>query len=499
MQVGFGSQQVSCQMEIALALVISCLVSAGGLRDHTSVEQVQSSLEDDHHKLQKDGGAGGLPHPLKSLEMLLVALNPAAGWQATGSRLGQNKLARISTARSAGQVHMIKKREPKPEEDDEDLDDLISRLEAKLPSSPNNDALPKLPKCTIAVAGANGRTGSWVCRYLLRNHPEVTVRALVRDATSSYQGYGRLSFVVGAEEGKGEIKPAWYIDEEDGRIMKPATMTFDPERQGGYGLDRLEVRECELRYEKDVDLHLGDVDAIIYCASTFNVGRVRLPENLKNAGEKISKAGMAFFELRWGDMFEQEDDDTRQRREESEGTTADDRGVALAVKALEKKVAQKAKLSALTGTDGASKDLEGLAVPFVLLSSAVELGRESQPGTIGTTIENDFGVFKRMGETELRESSVPHVIVRSATVDETMTPFDLPVSSEESPADKSVSAETINDWNQRRINPRDLARFAIDCLRGQNPEGKSKTVEAWTDRQTSPLRPTEQWEYGAYD
>ena len=38
----------------------------------------------------------------------------------------------------------------------------------------------QLPRCTIAVAGANGRVGSMVCRELLRNHPQVTVRALVR-------------------------------------------------------------------------------------------------------------------------------------------------------------------------------------------------------------------------------------------------------------------------------------------------------------------------------
>ena len=39
-----------------------------------------------------------------------------------------------------------------------------------------------LPQCTVVVAGGNGRVGASVCRNLLRNHPLVSVRALIRNA-----------------------------------------------------------------------------------------------------------------------------------------------------------------------------------------------------------------------------------------------------------------------------------------------------------------------------
>ena len=149
-----------------------------------------------------------------------------------------------------------------------------------------------LPRCTIAVAGANGRVGSMVCRELLRNHPQVSVRALVRDASNPWEGYGRLSYEVGAEDGKMDLRPAWQMGEE-GRFAAPATMEFDADVQSGYGLDRLELRECELRYAKDVDAVLSDVDAVIYCATAFNALRRRLPDRLDEAGRGIAKTGMA--------------------------------------------------------------------------------------------------------------------------------------------------------------------------------------------------------------
>ena len=69
-----------------------------------------------------------------------------------------------------------------------------------------------LPRCTVAVAGANGRVGSMVCRELLRKHKQVTVRALMRNAADPFEGYGRLSYEVGAEDGKMDIAPAWCAE-----------------------------------------------------------------------------------------------------------------------------------------------------------------------------------------------------------------------------------------------------------------------------------------------
>lgn len=54
---------------------------------------------------------------------------------------------------------------------------------------------------TVLVVGANGRLGSMVTRYLLRNHPEVkeVLASVHYVGQASSRGYGRLSYEVGAE------------------------------------------------------------------------------------------------------------------------------------------------------------------------------------------------------------------------------------------------------------------------------------------------------------
>ena len=211
----------------------------------------------------------------------------------------------------------------------------------------------KLPKCTIAVAGANGRVGSMVARELLRNHPQVTVRALVRSASDPYQGYGRLSYEVGAEDGKMDLRPAWMMDEETGRYAAPATIEFDPETQGNYGLDRLEIRECELRFQKDVDAALADVDGVVYCASAFNGFRQRLPDRVDEAAGKIADAGMAFFELRFGDALfgkaQKEDGSDPERVAQARGKTADVEGLQNAVRAVSQARKRRASIAEISG------------------------------------------------------------------------------------------------------------------------------------------------------
>lgn len=105
-------------------------------------------------------------------------------------------------------------------------------------------------------------------------------------------------------------------------------MEFD-ESQSSYGLDRLEIRECELRYMADVEAALSDVrmihatpsdglhavghkrgiptwrrrllwmmhlrspsqvDAVVFCASAFNSNRQRLPDRIESAAGSIAKA-----------------------------------------------------------------------------------------------------------------------------------------------------------------------------------------------------------------
>ena len=360
-------------------------------------------------------------------------------------------------------------------------------------------AAPLLPRCTIAVAGANGRVGSMVCRELLRNHPQVTVRALVRDAYNPYEGYGRLSYEVGAEDGKMELQAAWRQG-EDGGFAQPAKIEFDEDVQAGYGLDRLEIRECELRYPKDVEAVLSDVDAVVYAASAFNAQRQRLPDRVDEAAGKIANAGMALFELRFGDALFGErrgggddaegSDSSKERRAEARGKTADVEGVQNALRVLQKARGRRASLAALTG--GQAGGSAEIGVPFVLISSSAALGYDASPYS-SEVRENEFGFRKREAESSLRASGLEHVIVRPSQMDDTRLEEGLPVQTSEEVNIAEALAEGGGEAaaegavgvrddaaKKRRIHPRDVASFAVGCLSGEPPTGGSRTVEVHT-------------------
>lgn len=143
----------------------------------------------------------------------------------------------------------------------EELREQIRKMEEQLQSSPkrsnNNDEYIKIPERDnneeqqpiegkslknkrVLVVGANGRLGSMVTRYLLRNHPEVkeVVAAVHYVGEATTRGYGRLSYEVGAEDGVGTIGAAWSPEEE-----RNASFQFSDEMKS-YNLQNL-VRERE--------------------------------------------------------------------------------------------------------------------------------------------------------------------------------------------------------------------------------------------------------------
>ena len=111
----------------------------------------------------------------------------------------------------------------------EQLRDQIRKMEETLGDSrPRNYDVPKvepqvemdeemsLKKKRVLVVGANGRLGSMVCRYLLRNNPQTEVVACVHyvgENSPTSRGYGRLSYEVGAEDGVGTIGAAWSAED----------------------------------------------------------------------------------------------------------------------------------------------------------------------------------------------------------------------------------------------------------------------------------------------
>jgi hypothetical protein len=116
---------------------------------------------------------------------------------------------------------------------------------SNLPTQPDASTMMTLKGKRILVAGANGRLGSMVCRYLLRQNPLTQVVAAVHyvseDGSPTSRGYGRLSYEVGAEDGIGRLGPAWSSADD-----RTATFEWDASTMRDYNLQNLRLVECEL-------------------------------------------------------------------------------------------------------------------------------------------------------------------------------------------------------------------------------------------------------------
>jgi hypothetical protein len=115
----------------------------------------------------------------------------------------------------------------------------------------NSQIKKSLQDKRVLILGANGRLGSMITRYLLRNHPEIkeAVAAVHFVGQATTRGYGRLSYEVGAEDGIGTIGAAWSSEDE-----RNASFQFDPQTMSGYNLNKLRVVEVELLDPKQVQL-----------------------------------------------------------------------------------------------------------------------------------------------------------------------------------------------------------------------------------------------------
>jgi len=129
----------------------------------------------------------------------------------------------------------------------------------------------------ILVVGANGRLGSMVCRKLLRTYPEIKeVIAMVHIVgENSMRGYGRLSYEVGAEDGRGTISPAWSLntnEDEPDQTWNTQRFEYDEEVMAGHNLQKLRVVECEVLDPLQCTTIMEDSqpDIIVWCASDFN-------------------------------------------------------------------------------------------------------------------------------------------------------------------------------------------------------------------------------------
>ena len=308
---------------------------------------------------------------------------------------------------------------------------------------------PSLDGKVVLVCGANGNIGSKVVRELLRTTPVTQVRALV-SRTQNVEGYGRLSYEVGAEDGTGTIQPIWQ--------SLDVTMEFNAERQRGYNLDRLTLLQGNVLDEAFVEAAVAGVDAVVYCVA-----------------ETGPVAGISLF----------------RKMRAGAGKSVESDGVAIVATALARQLRRRRSLGG--GEQGKSSS-GGNPTRFVLLSSAVTRALPLQR-SIG-------GVQQRRGEALLAtgDTGIPSfTVVRSANFDDFYTEEvglggiqcclinqEGDQGSEGGSADKDegalrakIDSGSSNRQQRLTITPRDTARFLVSALTDSDVE--NKVVEIWAD------------------
>jgi hypothetical protein len=324
----------------------------------------------------------------------------------------------------------------------EQIRSMEAQLEAKRrrasPPAPllqfeNDDASMTLRNKRVFVVGANGRLGSMVCRYLLRNHPHTQVVAGVHVVGQvSTRGYGRLSYEVGAEDGIGTIGAAWNSND------RVASFQYDATTMNEYNLQNIRVVECELLDPIQCQSVVEGCDAVLWCATDFNGNTPRAVSGLN--------AAFLFRAIASPDKG----------RVEIEGL----KNMLGALKLAKQDKQRKNTVS------GGGKQLDNDPINFVLVSTAPEAFQD---------FETPFGSFnglKRQGEDILKNdfSSFTWTILQLNRFEDNFVGEGL---------DVQLDFTQNTDNSRRRINRRDAAKAVVDAL--LNEELIGNTVQVWTD------------------
>jgi hypothetical protein len=298
----------------------------------------------------------------------------------------------------------------------------------------------------ILVVGANGRVGSMVCRYLLRNHPEIQelVAAVhyVGENSQTSRGYGRLSYEIGAEDGVGTIGPAWSADD------RTATFKFSDEMKD-YNLNKIRVVPVELLDPVQCNTITEGVDSIIYCATDFN----------GNTPRAVSGLNVAF-------LFRAIADPNKGRVEIE--------GLRNILGGLKNNLQSKAwnERDAVQTPFRGTKSSRNDPINVVLVSTAPQAFQD---------FETPFGTFnglKREGEDILKNEfpSLSYTVLQMARYDDNFVDESLDIKL----LAQSLGDDDLKKESRRRINRRDAARAAGDALTNDALVGKS--VQVWTSQ-----------------
>lgn len=308
------------------------------------------------------------------------------------------------------------------------------------PTVVDDDDSMSLKGKTVLVAGANGRLGSMVCRYLLRNYPETKVLAAVHyigEDSPTSRGYGRLSYEVGAEDGAGSIGAAWSAED------RTASFQYVDEMKD-YNLQNLRVIDVEFLDPVQCNTVMEGVDSVIWCATDFNGNQPRAISGLNFA--------FLFRAVTVPDKG----------RVEIEGL----RNILGAFKnAKQNKEWSNALQPSVKSESKAKND----PINVVLVSVAPNVFED---------FETPFGTFKdqkRQGEELLKNEfpSLSYTILQMGQYNDNFVDENLDLLMEVSQPDGDISKE-----RRRKINRRDAARAVGDAL--LNNELSGKTMQVWT-------------------
>lgn len=328
---------------------------------------------------------------------------------------------------------------------EENLGEVRPRFIPEVPIEEEDEILGmSLRNKKVLVVGANGRLGSMVCRYLLRNVPDIGevvagVHTVSENSVSS-RGYGRLSYEVGAEDGVGTIGAAWSADDRTASFMWSDEMK-------DYNLQNLRLVEMELLDPVQCQTVTEGMDCVIWCATDFN----------GNTPRAISGLNIAF-------LFRAVADPTK-GRVEVEGL----RNILGGLKNGKQSTAWNERDGEPSVFGGKPSKPSNNPIDVVLVSTAPNAFED---------FETPFGTFnglKREGENIIKNEfpSLSYTVLQMAAYDDNFVEESLDIVTEESNPEGDPKEEY-----RRRINRRDAARAAGDALVNEDLLGK--TVQVWT-------------------
>jgi len=300
---------------------------------------------------------------------------------------------------------------------------------------------------TVLVAGANGRLGSMVCRYLLRNHPQTNVVAAVHyigENSPTARGYGRLSYEVGAEDGTGNLGAAWSAEDRTASFQYNDAMK-------DYNLQNIRIVDVELLDPVQCDTIMEGVNSLIWCATDFN-------GNVPRAVSALN-VGLLFRSVV----------DFDKGRVEIEGF----RNILGAFKKNRQNSLWEGSggLESVLNRENFNSQLKSENDPInVIMVSA-------SPNTF-QDYETPFGTFKdikRQGENLLNNEfpSLSYTILQMGLFSDQFVAENKDIKMEESKDDGNINIEA-----RRKINRRDAAKAVCDAL--LNEELVGKKMQVWT-------------------